>query len=284
MKPITWNSGYKWNDPNLRWGSPSYVLEPGDPGYVDPNPFAGANNKKKKPMIHNKYYPKRQPEQIVWLINYAAKIPGYMTPLGLASAFGTATAADALWLVYILQNWWPDTQSWGSAASKAVTDAQTGTAAGALVLPVFAAPALPTGVTAQPPGALTRIFAAVQQLKTNPKLTDAIAADLGITGSEQTPPDLTAVQPVIKTSLVTGHVFVDWNWGGLSQWLDACRIEVDRGDGKGFVLLTVDTTPGYTDTTALPAVAAKWQYRAIYIAGESETGQWSATVSITVSA
>ena len=38
MKPVTWDSGVRWDDPNLRWGTPSYLLEPGDPGYVpDPN-------------------------------------------------------------------------------------------------------------------------------------------------------------------------------------------------------------------------------------------------------
>ena len=36
MKPVTWDSGLRWDDPNLRWGDPSYLLEPGDPGYVAP--------------------------------------------------------------------------------------------------------------------------------------------------------------------------------------------------------------------------------------------------------
>ena len=29
-------SGYHYDDPNIYWGNPSYVLEPGDPGYVPP--------------------------------------------------------------------------------------------------------------------------------------------------------------------------------------------------------------------------------------------------------
>ncbi len=37
MKTATWGSGLRWDDPNLRWGDPSYVLEPGDPGYVPPS-------------------------------------------------------------------------------------------------------------------------------------------------------------------------------------------------------------------------------------------------------
>ena len=47
MKPVTWDSGVRWDDPNLRWGNPSYLLEPGDPGYVNTSPATGANTTKK---------------------------------------------------------------------------------------------------------------------------------------------------------------------------------------------------------------------------------------------
>lgn len=48
MKIATWDSGLCWDDPNLRWGSPSYILEPGDPGYVPPSPPTPTTNKKMK--------------------------------------------------------------------------------------------------------------------------------------------------------------------------------------------------------------------------------------------
>ncbi len=38
MKPIRWNDGTRWGDKNVRWGNPSYRLEPGDPGYIPDNP------------------------------------------------------------------------------------------------------------------------------------------------------------------------------------------------------------------------------------------------------
>ena len=38
MRVLRFDAGEKWDDPNARWGDPAYVLEPGDPGYVDPNP------------------------------------------------------------------------------------------------------------------------------------------------------------------------------------------------------------------------------------------------------
>ena len=59
---------------------------------------------------------------------------------------------------------------------------------------------------------------------------------------------------------------------------------MDRGDGKGFGLLTYDTTPGYTDTAPFPAAPAKWIYKAIYRVGDAQVGLWSKPVTITVGA
>ena len=47
MRTLRWGDGTRWNDPNARWSDPSYVLEPGDPGYVNISPATGANTTKK---------------------------------------------------------------------------------------------------------------------------------------------------------------------------------------------------------------------------------------------
>ena len=59
---------------------------------------------------------------------------------------------------------------------------------------------------------------------------------------------------------------------------------MDRNDGKGYVLLTIDTTPGYTDTQPFPAASVKWTYRARYHVGDGPVGIWSQPVSVTVPA
>ena len=41
MRPIYWDDGTRYDDLNARWGDPSYVLEPGDEGYVIPPPQPG---------------------------------------------------------------------------------------------------------------------------------------------------------------------------------------------------------------------------------------------------
>ncbi len=42
-----WGDGTQYGDPNARWGNPSYVLEPGDPGYVVPAPAKQDSAKRK---------------------------------------------------------------------------------------------------------------------------------------------------------------------------------------------------------------------------------------------
>jgi hypothetical protein len=60
------------------------------------------------------------------------------------------------------------------------------------------------------------------------------------------------------------------------------ELQVDRSDGKGFVLLAYDTTPGYIDSTPFPTTATKWTYRGIYRVGDAQVGQWSKETSVTV--
>jgi hypothetical protein len=68
---------------------------------------------------------------------------------------------------------------------------------------------------------------------------------------------------------------------GDSAFLDMIELQVGRGDGHGFVLLAMDTTPNYTDTVT-PTAPAKRTYRGIYRVGDARVGQWSNEVSINV--
>ena len=57
---------------------------------------------------------------------------------------------------------------------------------------------------------------------------------------------------------------------------------MDRSDTHGFVLLTIDTTPNYTDTQPWPTAKTIWTYKAIYRADDAQVGHWSQPVSVTV--
>jgi hypothetical protein len=144
-------------------------------------------------------------------------------------------------------------------------------------------PVLPHDFPAAVPAGITpRFRLLVKRLNGNSKFTDAMAKALGVQGPDQVAPDLTTIQPDIEVVISGNHTEVDWGWGGYTNYLDMCLIQVDRGDGKGFVDLCYDTTPGYNDTQPFPATPTKWTYRAIYRVNDTNVGLWSKTVSITV--
>ena len=90
MRPMRWGDGSRYNNPNARWGSPSYILEPGDPGYVIPAPPADAISKPKTkhntmsnnatpsnrlvllPLAHNIYSGQLTNEVSVGLVRHVA--------------------------------------------------------------------------------------------------------------------------------------------------------------------------------------------------------------------
>jgi hypothetical protein len=230
-------------------------------------------------MIRNSFYPKRADAQVIWHGNLRNKLPVHATTLGLAPAVVTAALADADWLIYVLGTWLPAVRTFSESCTDAVVEAQNGPGTGLMSLPTFTAP---LGGTPVNTGALLRIFNLVQQIRINPACTEAIASDLGIVGSEQSEPDWNVFGPVLKISRAPAGVTVGWGWQGKSAFLDQIEIEVDRGDGKGWVMLAIDTTPGYVDTEAIPATPTKWQYRAIYRVGDQRVGQWSAAASVIV--
>lgn len=123
-----------------------------------------------------------------------------------------------------------------------------------------------------------------QQIKASPEVNDSILEALGIQGPEQAGPDYATLAPVLALSLSGGQVHVAWGWQGYSAFLDQCELQVDRADSKGFVLLAIDATPGYTDTMPFPSTPTKWTYQAIYRVGDNRVGQWSNSVSIGVGA
>lgn len=132
------------------------------------------------------------------------------------------------------------------------------------------------------PGVERRFRDLCQLIKTHPAYNDPIGEALGIQGDEKSGPDLSVLKPNLTLELNGGFVLARWNWQGYSQFLDQLEIQVDRGDGKGYVMLTYDTTPNYLDGTPLPATAQKWKYKAIFRIGDQRVGQWSDEVSITV--
>ena len=213
------------------------------------------------------------------LQTFKTAIPSYDVALGISKPQVNAQAADADYYSFVIAcqqvmrngslQWtgWKDIVRTGGDLPPS----------GAPVAPVF-----PPDVPPVDPGIEIRFRALVKQIKGSPAYNEAVGAALGIVGAEQTGPDYLTLQPNISASISGTQVNVGWDWSGFSAFLDLCEIQVDRGDGKGFVALTFDTTPGYLDTQPFPATPVKWTYQAIYRVGDSRVGQWSKPVSVTV--
>jgi hypothetical protein len=285
MKIATFDSGLRWGDKNLRWGSPSYLLEYGDPGWVyDPNsasqpPSTNAKPRKKKTMPKSDYIKKRDADFSAQLLVFKLNITDHVTTFGLTTAQVTGQAADADYFAHALacQDACSQcTQQWTAWKDIVRDGGQAGTPPGEEIFP--------TAVPPVAPGIERRFRDLVKIIKAHPAYNTAIGEALGIEGATQSGPEFSTFKPELKLVLSGGLVMVLWSWLGHAAFLSMLEIHVDRGDGHGFVLLTYDTTPDYLDTTPLPATAAKWSYKAIFRVGDQRVGQWSNEVSITVGA
>ena len=215
----------------------------------------------------------------IQLQKFKLNLPSYSAILGLTADQMASQAADAGYFDYclkcqgILQNTAIQSTAWKDIMRDGGPVPPTGA-------PV--APVLPDPVPAVAPGIEVRFRALVKQIKASSNYNAAMGDALGIEGAQHVPPDYTTLQPVIAAAANGSHVDVDWGWQGYGAYLDLCEIQVDRGDGKGFALLTYDSTPGYADTQPFPAVPVKWTYRAIYRVNDTQVGLWSKPVSVTV--
>lgn len=143
-------------------------------------------------------------------------------------------------------------------------------------------PTLPAPPAAVAPGIEARFRTLMGVIKNHPSYNPGIGEVLGIEGDEITGPDFSTFGPELKLEMTGGLVLVIWGWQGFREFLDSCEIQVDRGDGHGFVFLTIDTTPKYLDTQPMPSSPAKWTYRAIFRKGDQRVGQWSPPMSLNV--
>ena len=235
-------------------------------------------------MKHNNYFPIRVGDQIRWFQNFAVQIVVTGPALGLTAATATALAADANWIIYLLESWLPGTRNWATSCTQVANFAQTGTGTNVVALPGFTPPPLPNGTFAQLPGSLDRIFAAINAIKNDGKCSAAIAVALKIVGTEETAPDLTQAQPPLTATLNGDHVDIVTGWNGNSRYLDAIELQKDVGDGKGFGHVVTLTSVNYQDPVPTGANRQIVAYRASYRLDNQQVGLWSQTATVLIGA
>ncbi len=101
MKTLHWDSinphtgrPFTWDDPNLRWGDPSYYLEPGDPGFVPYPQSTPTPTKKGKKYMASNPTPDRYDELVASGEDLISGLLEHETELEITKNTAAATQAD----------------------------------------------------------------------------------------------------------------------------------------------------------------------------------------------
>ena len=251
-----------WDAPGATWDSGTW-----DSAAPVPNP----NPKTKhKTMTQQKYFPTRIGDQIVWLHNFKAKLPGYATTLALVAGDVTARLLDVDNAVYALDAYRGAVSTFPNAAFQRIDDAlHNGAVTGSIAWLPFAAPTPVPAAVAY--GCLTRVFTYINDtIKKAAAYDTAIGADLG-TETPAAPAPAAISSPVFTLRTTAGgKLEVVWTKGAF----DGVKLEFDLGTaGKQS---DVDLRPNYT-LNWLPATgtSAIIKVRLMYILKGNDTGTWS---------
>lgn len=224
-------------------------------------------------MTRNYYLPQDESGRAQLLEHLAHHLPAYIDTLELSDTDLEELRADAAAYRYILaqaaaaqshaRQWtaFKKQQFGGRGLTQAYPDDS----------------AIPTPPAVVPPGIVPRLIRLVARIKTARNYDVGIGRELGIVGTDHTI-DVIAATPRLTVTLNAGHPVIRWTKG----LADDLEILADRGDGQGFVLLTIARTTRVPDPSPLPHTPTVWKYKAIYRLKDERIGQWSAEVSHSV--
>ena len=223
-----------------------------------------------------RFYPSRIGDQILWLTNWTGKIGGYQATLGYAAGDISATVADALRLIYLLQTVQNEAQNFAFAITSHITLMQNGSGSSLVTLPAFTLPTTPTPPANVLPGALKRILAFVANLKTRVGYNDGIGADLQILSS--TVADNPGAVPDASVTANSGEVALTFKKLGHP----GVYIEEQTGAGTVWNFLAICTNSPYHDVRplAVAGVPEKRRYRLCFW-DNVPSHVWTATFEVT---
>jgi len=228
--------------------------------------------------MRRKYYlPPDDNGRLSWLANFSSKIGNYAALFSITAAELIAIAAYYVMLGYILgiieqvRTFSQDLTRF----KETLMIAALGTPLGAVPTLTLAAPPPPVDA-----GIFTIIAGIVKRIKGSTNYNENIGEDLGVIGADIIL-DFGSMQPELKITFDVLRPKIKYKKGGT----DGLNIYVDRADGQGIKFLKYVTQTTYIDTAELPVGvnSAVWTYTGIYVVNDTEVGQPSAAMSVTVS-
>ena len=247
MKTASFDGGFRFDDPNLHWGDPSYLLEPGDPGYVAPAPASPLPLKpKKRPhTMTADYIPQSYPNLKAWCAKQQTELTA---PLGTAIAMTAAERTAYLAAVGIIL-----------PKVSAIVDLMEQL----------------DELTADFPGILDAqvplIRAAIKRAKTSPGCTPAIQTQLDWIGQAQNV-DPAHSRPSITVEAQRARVKIDGRKPGFDSVSIYCR---KKGEVQWrLIAVRKRKFPFYDEAPlAVPGTPEVREYMAIGVVADEEVGQ-----------
>lgn len=228
-------------------------------------------------MAREYYLPYSDEDRVIWLKNFANKLPQYAGKYSITAEEVADMMSSAQFFSDLI-----DYKNQMTAYLAGVTNyknaMRNGLKAGATLEPLM--PPAPLMAAPVEPGIFGRATALVNRIKAHRNYSQADGENLGIIGAELSPIDTNTIKPTIILRLIGGgHPEIVWTRQGMT----ALEIQKLGSDGKWY-FLAMDTVPNYTDMEALPSSGQSvvWQYRAIYRLKDERVGVWSDVVSVTV--
>lgn len=223
------------------------------------------------------FIPSTDTDRMVWLNNFAIKIPGYASILNITANEVASIQKDAAAFAYIInmQESFKQTlqqiNAYKSLMKHAVDQQHIGSMP---VVPVLASP--PAVV---PEGIFDRISKLAQRIKASVNYNTHIGADLGIISSNPKT-DTSTLQPTLNIYMDAGFPHLKWK-KGITKAID---IYVDRNDGTGFNFMGRYLRNEFIDKTSISnnSTLMEWHYKGVYVIADKQIGLFSQVSSITV--
>jgi hypothetical protein len=226
--------------------------------------------------------PQSDAAKVLWIMNFANKLPLYSAKYGIAAAAITDIQQGSAHFSYYW-NMRNQMEEYVKKLTSYKNEIRDGIRYGATPSTVPTVPSFGTPPPVVAPGVFDRAIAVAKGILNAIGYTVADGRDLGIEDSEttvKTTVDINRVKPVLKVELVdNGDVLIGWT----KKTMDAIEIYVNRGDGEDFQFLAYDAHPDYLDVNNLePGESAVWQYKAVYLKHDRQVGVMSEIYQITV--
>ena len=223
-------------------------------------------------MSSHSFFPTTEAGQVVWLTNYALKLPIHGPVCGIGEEEIANTLKDIRYYIWMLQHLNPVVHHYAKETTAHKVHMINGGGNETASLPQ--APFFPDPPPIPAPGIQKRLFAQIIRLKASAGFNDAIGKDLGVIGTgttiEHPMPEFTATVELGMTGLRVRLDFKKYGHDGI--WIE-CRI-----NGGEWDFLAVDTVKPYLDERPLAPgnTHETREYRMRWWDKSAPHGEWSA--------